>query len=324
LGPLRPDRRALAVRALDSEIDSVIRAYGTDLAVGLWIGGPTGGAWYERNSDVSYPTASAIKTAYLLELFAAYAHALDAPLPGLDRLLGRDGHPCLAPFSRAQRDDIRHALRGASARKIGRIMMAKTRAANHVYNAAANVATAILGGPAELSRRIRARDPAFAPATVRRYMLADRRPRGENTATAASLAAVLQRLASHRAPGLTHRLVAAAREAMKTTRDRRGGRIYVKTGYLPPHPIIRVWSGWRESGHGSTVCVVMTCQPSRGRRARRRSTDQLVAIVARLRNILLGSARQISAPAHHRRLESSQPHRDSNSHLSPSTYRRLF
>lgn len=260
--------------------------------MGLWIGGPTGRAWYERNADVSYPTASAIKTAYLLELFAAYAYVLDAPLPGLDRLLGRDGHPCLAQFSRTQRDDIRHALRGASARKIARIMMAKTRATNHVYNAAANVVTAILGGPAELSRKIRARDPAFAPVTVRRYMLADRRRRGENTATAASLAAVLQRLALHRAPGLTRRTSVAAREAMRATRDRRGGKIYAKTGYLPPHPMVRVWSGWRESRQGSTVCVVMTCQPSRrGRRARPRSTDRLVAIVARIRKILLGVRR---------------------------------
>lgn len=47
---------------------------------GLWMGGQLGDALYEKGSGETLPTASAIKTAILIELFARFAEAQDRPL----------------------------------------------------------------------------------------------------------------------------------------------------------------------------------------------------------------------------------------------------
>ena len=156
--------------------------------------------WYEWKSKAIYPTASAIKTAYLVELFTAHSTHLDEPLTGLAEVLGDDDHPALAPFNPATRAEIRRELAGASARRVGEVMMGKLHASNAVYNAAANVTTAVLGGPVNLTSKIHARDQEFAPIEVRRYMLAPRDRPGDNEASASALAAVLQRSPPRSAP----------------------------------------------------------------------------------------------------------------------------
>jgi hypothetical protein len=291
----RPRRRRspapLDVAALDRAVDAILVEHRDGIAAGIWVGGPSGGAWYKRAATTVFPTASAIKTAYLVELFAAHAGRLDTPLPGLERLLSADNHPALAPFSRNRRRDIRRVLGGSTVRRIGAIMMAKTQTENHVYNAAANIATALLGGPAGLTRKIHARDAAFASLTVRRYMLADRRR--DNTGSAASLAAVLQRLASRRVPGVDAATVEAMRRAMWARRDAGGSQYYRKSGYLPSDPAVSVLSGWWESGRRVAVSVVMIYAKGRRSRRRRRSIDPLAVTARRIRNLLLKRMRKV-------------------------------
>ena len=86
------DRAALdeAVREVLDEAEP-----GTELSV--WVGPPTGEPWYERDVDVSHPAASAVKTAYLVELFDAYAGRLDEPLEGIDGVLAPT-HPAVVHF----------------------------------------------------------------------------------------------------------------------------------------------------------------------------------------------------------------------------------
>src|SRR6185295_9570031 len=125
---------------------------------------------------------------YLVELFDLYKGKLDKPLRGADAVLKNDNHPAISHFSEEQRAEIRRELRGASVRRMAEVMTGTIEASNAVYNAAANLITAALGGPEALTARIRKRDPAFAQVSARRYMLRDRQEQGDNEAPAKALA----------------------------------------------------------------------------------------------------------------------------------------
>src|SRR5262249_44785277 len=139
---------------------------------------------------------------------AAHADALDKPLPGADKVLSDDTHPAMAVFVyKDDRDDIRRVLSGATVRQIGHVMMTQQTVEGKavslaVYNAAANLATAVLGGPDALTRLIRKRDPAFESVAVRRYMMVEDRRSGDNDVSAATLAALYGRLANRELAGI--------------------------------------------------------------------------------------------------------------------------
>lgn len=256
---------------LDTRVQAEIDAHGDGVKAGIWVGELSGQPRYTREADAIFPTASTIKTAFLIELFARYADTLDQPPPGLDAVLA-DTHPAVAHFTASQREEVRKGLSGASARKLGGVMMGSVPASNIVYNAAANVTTALLGGPEALTRAIHSRDPSFAPIAVRRYMLAPRNITGDNEASPAALAAVLRAVATDRTSSPTPKgTLKAASEAMLSPKDHVGvkGRHHVKEGALDSDPLIRVHSGWVERNDGSTlVYVVMLSQPTPGKLAR--------------------------------------------------------
>ncbi|MGE3818343.1 MAG: serine hydrolase [Isosphaeraceae bacterium] len=249
----------LDAKALDAAVRETLDALGEGARAAVWLGGPTEGPWYSWQADDPRPTASAIKTAFLVELFDRHAGSLSRRPMGLDAALA-DDHPAMAPYTPAQRVEIREALGSASARTLGRVMMGSDPAPNAVYNAAASAVTALLGGPEGLTQAIRARDPAFASFAVRRYMLAPRDVTGDNEATAAAMAAVLQRLASGELSGVDGPTLDALRDALKTQNDHLDlkGRHHVKNGALDSDPVTRVESGWWETPSGRSIVYVVT------------------------------------------------------------------
>ena len=222
-----------------------------------WVGSPAGAAAIDEDAEVDRPAASAIKPAILEEFFAAHAGALDEPPPSAPAMLGDDQHPGMVHFPSEVREEIRRGLGGASVREIGRIMIHDEGGSNAVYNAASNVAIDALGGPEATTRAIHRRDPAFGGLHVRRYMLAARDVTGDNTATAASLAAVLARLAGRDVPGLDAETVEAIRAALFLEVDPDRGRHFFKSGALNTIPMTRIRSGWYESDDAAIVYVVM-------------------------------------------------------------------
>ncbi|AGA31178.1 serine hydrolase [Singulisphaera acidiphila] len=275
---------------LDQDVRKILADHGGPIRAGLWIGGPVGEALYASGPTAILPTASAIKTAFLIELFARHAGTLDDSPPGLDLIL-QDDHPAVAHFTPAQRDEIREGLKGASVRRIGGVMMGSVPASNIVYNAAANVATALLGGPEGLTQAIHDRDPAFAPIMVRRYMLADRRAKGDNEATPTALAAVLQRLAARKVPGLDAATVEAIRRAVLAQDEPNLGRHFWKNGDLASDPITQVESGWYETEDRTIVYTVMVAQPDAGSQPRDEAHHHLGETAKRLTDTLVHSAR---------------------------------
>jgi hypothetical protein len=275
----------------EQAVQAILAKHGERARIGLWIGGPAGEALYSSGPGETLPTASAIKTAILVELFARFADALDQPPLGLDAIL-KDDHPAIAHLSPPQRNEVRKALAGVPVRRLGGVMMGSVSASNIVYNAAANVAIALLGGPEEATRSIRARDPAFAPIAVRRYMLADRKATGDNVATPAALAAVLQRLSSRHLSGLTEATLEDIRQAMLVKDEPGRGKVFIKDGDLASDPITCVRTGWCEKpGGGAIVFVVMIAQDEPGARSRDEAYRDLAATAGRLAEALLDAAK---------------------------------
>ena len=153
--PVHADGPRVDAHALDAKIRSLLDTHGAGIKASVWVGGPTGPAWYTWQPDEVRPTASAVKTALLVEFFARYASRLDQPPPGLDDVLG-EGSPAFRHYSAAKRKEVRQALAGMSVRKLGRVMMGSDPANVDVYNGAANVVIALLGGPEESTKAIRA------------------------------------------------------------------------------------------------------------------------------------------------------------------------
>lgn len=234
---------------------AIAAALGTVPAEGLpglersvWIGfadsGVSGGKpLYAEAAETPRPAASSIKTSYLVELFAEHAGTLDRPLPGAASIVDDPEHPAVAHFDAATRAEIREHLTEATVRTVGRHMIRGDDVSNAVYNAAANLTTAVLGGPRALTARIHARHPDFAGIEARRYMLAARDVTGDNEATAASLAAVLAEIATGTTPGLSPETHEAMREIL-FSEETPDGRAFTKGGSLNSAPITRVLSGY--------------------------------------------------------------------------------
>ena len=285
--------------ALDRRLDALVapgRAEG--LALSVWAGGPTGEAWFAQDASTVRAAASAIKVAYLIEWFAAHADALDAPAPGAAAIVNDAAHPAVAHFTADDRADIRAEIDGATVRRIGHMMIRGTDVSNAVYNAAANVTTALLGGPEALTGLIHDRDPAFGDLAVRRYMLAARDVTGDNEATAMSLAAVLQRVAARDLPGLSPGSVSALWEILRVPEDDGVlGTHYFKSGSLGSDPMIRIRSGFWDGPAGVIVYVVMAEQPTPGDRSRDEAAARLVEVSRSATDALLEAVRAAHADA---------------------------
>ena len=290
--PSGPERRVqLDKAALDRNVKETLKSLGDGVRISVWFGGLEGEPWYAWQETASRPVASSIKTAYLVELFATYAGKLDEPLPGAARLLANDAHPAWTPFSQEERVEIRKTLGQASVRRVGEIMMGKATAPNSVYNGAANLTTAVLGGPEALTRKIHKRDPGFRGIRAGRYMLAKRTEKNDNVATAEGLAAVLRRVSPGQWDGLDETTAQAIREAMVVSESVPAGKHYRKGGDLNSNPLTVVRSGWYERDGETTVYVVSLVQSEPGNRSRSEAKQRLDDTAESLRSELLSAVR---------------------------------
>lgn len=255
-GPAPVADRAADPR-LAADVRAIVEALGPGVRASVWLGPPHGEPSLAWNVEAPMPCASAIKAAYLVELFAARADALDEPLPGADAVLADARHPAVAHFSDAQRATARRQLVGIGVRQLAAAMISSQGVDNATYNLAANLVTAHCGGPAALDARLHARCPEWRDLRVRRYMLADRREHGDNEATAHALAAVHATLAARDVPGLSRATIDACRAVLARPADATGRARFAKDGALDSDPVTRVEAGFQEGPRGALVHVVM-------------------------------------------------------------------
>lgn len=279
--------RAPAAASIPKAVEQRLQAAAGNIDVTAWVGGTSGPATYDRNAKTVMPTASAIKTFYLVELFVRNADRLDQPLPDAPQIL-KDEHPAISHFTPEVRDEIRRELSTASARRVGQIMQGRSSASNAVYNAAANLVTAHLGGPEKLTDLIHARDPRFRPVVVRRYMLRDRTQPGDNEATAESVAALYQALASRKLAGVSEEVMTALHAVLKRPGNA-SEPIFDKDGGLGSDPLTSVRAGWKQSSAGPVVFVIMARQPIKDASRSDEDYKQLQALTTSLRERILSA-----------------------------------
>ncbi|MGB3967632.1 MAG: hypothetical protein WBO45_12955 [Planctomycetota bacterium] len=285
-GPTRVADRA-DDRKLLAAVQTRVAELGPGARAAVWLGRPGQPPALAWNVDVPMPAASAIKAAYLVELFAARADALDQPLPGADAVLADATHPAVAHFTAAQRATARQALGTASVRRIGEAMISSRGVDNATYNLAANLATAFLGGPAALDAKLHARSPEWHGLRVRRYMLANRTANGDNEATAHALADVHGLLATFAVPGLSRLTIEDCRATLVRPADSLGRARYSKSGALDSEPITRVEAGWCVGPGGPLVHVVMLAQDGVPAGDRAAAGQRLGATARAIQDLLL-------------------------------------
>jgi hypothetical protein len=276
---------------LPAAVLAELRALPAGAHASVWLSAPLGEPAVAVGEDEAMPSASAIKVAYLVELFAEHAEALDAPFPLAEALPDGLQSPAIAHLPEAARQTAIAALTGASVRRIGEVMIRGNGVDNTTYNVAANLVTAHFGGPQWLEVALRARDPRWRGLAVQRYMLADRVANGDNEATARSLAAVHGGLAAGSVPGVDPRAVAAARAVLAAGNDERGRAVFQKGGDLDSEPVTRVRAGWREGPGGAFVHVVMLRWDGVPAAERAARGDHLAALAVKLERMLVDGVR---------------------------------
>lgn len=256
-----PTAKDTAAKGLAAQVDRLLQPAGPTLRAGVWVADGEGNVLFAHHAESALPTASAIKVAYLVELFGAMAPDLGRA-PGLAKqVLEASAHPALRPFAAEQQPEIRTKLNVLDAREIGATMIHGKGVSNAVYNAAANLVTAELGGPRGLNEKIAARWDGPAEIAVRRYMLAPR-DAGDNEATPRALGRVLLALARRDVPRLSVEAQDAARACLAVGREAGRGQHFAKSGALDSTPVTRVASGWYEANGKALVYVVMLAQPA--------------------------------------------------------------
>lgn len=275
--------------APDPRVEARIAAHGEPVRVAMWIGDADGRARVARRANESLPAASAIKTAFLVELFAAHAGRLDQPAFAPGTFTNEWNRHFAAQLGAERLAALGRRLAAASVRTLGVWMVRARGVDNLTYNAAANAVLERFGGPAGMTQAIHARDPGFAGIVVRRAMLAPR-AEGDNVASAASLAAVLGRIARGALPGVDDDTGRALRAVLRVEDDAVRGAHFAKGGSLDSDPITRVVAGWYERDGTATVYVVMAAQPVAGSAAPGAAGRRLQELVVALREIVLSDA----------------------------------
>jgi hypothetical protein len=300
-----PPPRPTLAPSLAAAVEAELATLGPDVRAGIWLSTPLGEPLLAIAADGPFPVASAIKAAYLVELFAAFPAALDAPLPSAAAVFADAKHPAIAHFPAAARETARAALANASLRRLGAAMITGAGVDNTTYNIAANLVTAHFGGPAWLDRRLHARAPHWAGLHVRRYMLTPR-GNGDNEATPRALAAVHGMLALGAVPGVDDRAVAAARDVLAAAPDAAGRKRFRKGGSLDSVPLTRVEAGWTEGPEGTLVHVVMLAQDRVADGTAAAAGQSLAAAARRIESLLVdGATWPAAARTQHRAAVSS-------------------
>lgn len=99
-----------AAKDLAARVDRLLQPAGPTLRAGIWVADGDGNVLFAQHAESALPTASAIKVAYLVELFGAMAPDLGRAPARARQVLEASAHPALRPFAAEQQPDIRTRL----------------------------------------------------------------------------------------------------------------------------------------------------------------------------------------------------------------------
>ncbi|MEE2826180.1 MAG: hypothetical protein VYE64_06090 [Planctomycetota bacterium] len=230
-------------------VAAILQTIPDEMVIGLVVLDDRGKVMFHHNSQRELPAASSVKSILLLELFYRFSEELDQqPRPDIAAIVQNRQHPAIAHFQERSQQEIADELSNVSIRQLGSILIdskdpsGKTYS-NIVYNGAANVAIALLGGPAAATQKMQRRDAAFRGVHLRRYMLARRNVTGDNTATPLALATLFQTTIGKNPSDLTADTVQGITEILHARDYPSGATLYAKGGALYSDPVTQVRSG---------------------------------------------------------------------------------
>ena len=250
----------------EGELRKLLDELPSSVVVGMVALDREGRVVIQQNAERELPTASSIKPLLLIELFVRYADELDrAGRDDIQEIVTRREHPAVAHFGDEDRALIAEELAKVSIKQLGKIMIDSEdqqgkQYANVVYNAASNVAIALLGGPVEATRLIHRRDPAFRVVHLRRYMLADRKVTGDNTATPMALATYFRLVLRRKVAGVEPAILDEVAAILHADDYDDGGKLYAKGGTLQTDPVTRVRAGQYQLGERRLSYAIFASQ----------------------------------------------------------------
>ena len=251
---------------LPNNVAAILQTLPEDTVIGIAVLDKQGRLVFHHNSQRELPTASAIKSFLLFELFAHYGSELDRERrTDISAILKNKKHPAIAHFGQAHQQEIVDELQHISIKQLGSIMIDSTDRAgkpysNIVYNAAANVAIALLGGPSATTVSVQQRHDAFRKVHFRRYMLARRNVTGDNTATPVALATLFQSTLNQTSKGSHPNIVREFANILLARDYPNGDKLYAKGGTLYSDPVTQVRSGQYRSGETAMNYAIMAHQ----------------------------------------------------------------
>lgn len=249
--------------------------------IGLVVLDRRGKVVFQHNSELELPAASSVKSILLLELFAKYADELTKQQRDDIAEIVEDGeHPAIVHFSAKNKKVIAEQLAGVSIQQLGSILIdsedqSGNDYSNAVYNAASNVAIALLGGPVDSTALIQARHDKFENVNVRRYMLANRNVTGDNTATPLALATLFNISVGKTPKGVQPKTAKEVEKILHSIDYKNGAKLYSKGGTLHSSPVTHVRSGQYRKGKIRMNYAIMASQELRSKSSGKQQYDAL-------------------------------------------------
>jgi len=239
---------------LPKKVASLINTLQGDTEIGLIVLDRRGRIVFQHNSELELPAASSIKSHILLELFVKFAEELESTeRDDIKKIVNDPKHPAIAHFSSKSKKLIAEELSSVSIQDLGSILIdyedqSGKKYSNAVYNAASNVAIALLDGPEGATAAIQNRHEAFENVNVRRYMLANRNVTGDNTATPLGLATLFHISVGKAPKGVKAKITKEVANILHSVDYKNGAKLYYKGGTLYSNPVTQVRSGQYRKG----------------------------------------------------------------------------
>lgn len=270
-----------------------IEGLDASVRVGMVVLDAQGEPVFTHHPHQEMAAASSIKTAILLELFDQFSdELLQGGRSDIAQILGDGEHPAIVHFNQETQRQIVKDLKSVSIRRLGKIMIDSddedgTPYENTTYNAAANVAIALLGGPAETTERIHRRHAALRGLHVRRYMLADRNVTGDNTASPAGLAHAFFLVVGRIPEGVSPPVAEEISKILHSVDYPDGAVMFAKSGALVSNPVTCVRSGQFQHAGNRLNYAVMLSQERRSPTSGRIQYETLSELASEIVNLLI-------------------------------------
>ena len=239
---------------LHQELDSIRQHHCNNASFSFWAESVEDGLIVNHNPDSLWPTASAIKLFILPAFYQAFKANWNNTPPQLDSILNFESNyqDPLSVFSSSQIADIKSTLSGFSYKEIAEGMLGKVSLGNKPYNACANIATFLMGGPSGTTARIHAIDTSFLDVRIGRYMLQARTDSNDNINTVRDFATLIRKIHYQTIPSFQSQDYQEILDCIYSN-TYHGYTYYQKSGGLNSSPAVKSRAGFLTKGNNTLI-----------------------------------------------------------------------